>query len=100
VEKAGLEATAVHTGGAAVEKLEQEQFALAIVDINLPDSSGLDLAGQIKGLDAEMPVVIITGFPGGGNVRKSLGAAVDAYLVKPVNPTILLTLLGQLVGGK
>ena len=80
--------------------MEKESFSLAIVDINLPDGSGLDLAGRIKSLDEKIPVVIITGFPGGQNVRQSLGAAVDAYLVKPVNPSILLTLLAQLVGGE
>jgi len=100
VEKGGLEAVAVFKAGDAEKAFEQERFALAIVDINLPDSSGLDLAEKIKSRDTAIPVVIITGFPGGENVRKSLGASVDAYLVKPVNPSILLTLLSQLVGAE
>ena len=98
VEKKGLEAVAAHTAADATAALDGGTFAIAIVDINLPDSSGLDLAAQIKSRDEAMPVIIITGFPGGENVRKSLGASVDAYLVKPVNPSILLTLLAQLVG--
>jgi DNA-binding response OmpR family regulator len=100
VEKGGLEPVAVHTGEAAETALEKERFVLAIVDINLPDGSGLDLASEMKSRDSALPVVIITGFPGGHNVRESLGASVDAYLVKPVNASILLTLLSQLVAEK
>jgi DNA-binding NtrC family response regulator len=97
VEKAGLLFSGAGSAGEALQLLNESRFALAIVDIRLPDGSGLDLPPKFKEIDPDLPIVIVTGHPGGENVRKSLGAEVDAYLVKPVNPTILLTLLNQLV---
>ncbi len=82
------------------EKLLGKKFALALLDITLPDGSGLVLAKKIKKKNPDLPVVIMTGFPGGGNVRESLDVEPDAYLLKPVAPAILLSLLKRLVARK
>ena len=98
VEKAGLDAIEAHSADEAMKLLAQEDLSLAIIDVRLPDRNGVELATDVKAQNADIPVIMITGFPGGKEVRKSLGSDVDAYLVKPVNPSILLTLLHQLVG--
>jgi len=82
------------------EKLLDKKYALALLDITLPDGSGLVLAKKIKKRTPDLPVVIMTGFPGGGNVRESLEVEPDAYLLKPVAPAILLSLLKRLVARK
>jgi DNA-binding response OmpR family regulator len=82
------------------EKLLNKKYALALLDITLPDGSGLVLAKKIKKRTPDLPVVIMTGFPGGGNVRESLEVEPDAYLLKPVAPAILLSLLKRLVARK
>ena len=82
------------------EDLLDKEYALALLDITLPDGSGLILAKKIKAKNPDLPVVIMTGFPGGGNVRESLEVEPDAYLLKPVAPAILLSLLKRLVDRK
>ena len=82
------------------EDLLDKKYALALLDITLPDGSGLILAKKIKTRNPDLPVVIMTGVPGGTNVRESLEVEPDAYLLKPVAPAILLSLLKRLVGRK
>jgi DNA-binding response OmpR family regulator len=100
VEEEGYK-TIVASKLADAEKLvSKKSFALALVDITLPDGSGLVLAKKIKMEKPDVPVVIMTGFPGGGNVRESLDVEPDAYLLKPVAPAILMSLLNRLVARK
>jgi DNA-binding response OmpR family regulator len=97
VEETGYKTLRAGTLADGDNLASKEKFALAIIDIALPDGSGLVLAKKIKTKNPGLPVVIMTGFPGGGNVRESLDVEPDAYLLKPVAPAILLSLLKRLV---
>jgi DNA-binding response OmpR family regulator len=50
--------------GARLE-LDEGDFDLAIIDVNLPGASGLDLAQQCRdrSLDSDLPIVLVTAFP-------------------------------------
>lgn len=95
--EAGLAVSKASTVEDAAKLLEQETFALAILDIYLPDGSGLELARKIRSQDSKLPVIIITGVPGGDNVSESLDVGVDAYLIKPVDVGNLLNLVDKLI---
>ncbi len=77
--------------------LEKEKIVLAVLDIYLPDGTGLDLAAKIKSVGAEIPVIIMTGTPKSDNVRQSVNIEVDAYLIKPVGADNLLALVKELL---
>ena len=79
------ETTLCYSGQSGLEKLGSQTFSLVILDIGLPDVSGLVVLEKIRALDAHLPVLIITAH---GNLEnavaaKKLGAA--AYLVKPLD---------------
>lgn len=67
--------------------------AVVVLDVRLPYMGGLEVLHQIKQLDPDMPIVMITGY---GDVASAVAAikrgAVD-YLEKPVNPQFLLDLV-------
>ena len=44
----------------AREALEQERFELLILDVNLPDGSGLDLLRQVRAEGNAVPVILLT----------------------------------------
>jgi len=79
--------------GDAVKLAEEESFDLAILDIYLPDGTGLELARKIKSRNPKLPVIIMTGTPDSGNVKQSVDIEVDAYLIKPVDVDKLLSLV-------
>ena len=81
----------------AEEILKIEKVVLAILDIYLPDGTGLDLAHKIKKVGANIPVIIMTGAPKSENVRQSVNVEVDAYLIKPIDMNKLLSLVKELV---
>ena len=73
------------TGARGLEEAAAGSFALAVLDIGLPDMSGLAVLEQLRALHPALPVIIITAH---GNLEnamaaKQLGAA--AYLVKPLD---------------
>ncbi len=69
-----------------------EKPDLAIVDINLPDGSGLDFCKKIRAHPERgtTPVVILTGQSGFETKMEGFTAGADQYLVKPVPPQELV----------
>lgn len=89
----GFEVKVAETGKKALEILTQEFFDLVILDLKLPDSNGLELLKEIKGLYPETGVVIITAY---AEVKTAVQAIKDGafdYLSKPFQEEELLIVL-------
>lgn len=62
----------------------------AVVDLQLPGASGLDLQDRLAGRDDQLPLIFLTGRGDiGTSVRAMKGGAID-FLTKPVEPDVLL----------
>ncbi|MGB2601409.1 MAG: response regulator [Candidatus Omnitrophota bacterium] len=76
----------VSSGAEAKNIMEKKGLNLAILDYKLPDTDGIELLKFIKSVDANVPVVIITGF---GSIETGVEAirqgAYD-YILKPFHP--------------
>lgn len=83
--RVGCEATLCHSGHRGLEELNRGEFSLVILDIGLPDMSGLNLLETIRARFSPLPVLIITAHGSLQNAvaAKQLGA--EAYLVKPLD---------------
>ncbi|MBB2487044.1 response regulator transcription factor [Mitsuaria sp. WAJ17] len=67
--------------------LERERFDAILVDWQLPDGTGLDALGWIRGnLGWEVPVVVVTVRDDEATVCQGLQAGADDYIVKPPKP--------------
>ncbi len=76
----------VETAGSAMEalaKLEKNPFDLAIVDLCLPDLTGLDLAEAIRYLDPGTPVILITAYGTPAFEMIASHPAISHYIHKP-----------------
>jgi DNA-binding NtrC family response regulator len=88
----GLCSVAASTGKGALEALSARRFSLVLIDLNLPDMSGVELAEKIGLLSqGKLPVIIISGDPDLENLR--LPPCVVATLEKPFNFASLLLLV-------
>jgi CheY-like chemotaxis protein len=81
-----------NNGQDAIEALERKNREgnspnLILLDINLPDISGIDLLIRIKEnqLFREIPVVILTGSNEDQDIQKSYDLGASSYLVKPIS---------------
>lgn len=95
LQKAGYEIDVAETGKEAFEKAEKRRYGLALVDVRLPDIDGTDLLIKMKDTMKDTIKIVITGFPSLEVGVKALDAGADAYLVKPVKPEELLTLIEE-----
>ncbi len=77
--------TTLKDGTAAVM---QNQFDLLILDVNLPDGSGLDLLRQVRQMDA-VPVILLTANDMEMDIVTGLEAGADDYITKPFSLAIL-----------
>src|SRR5262244_1987145 len=73
------------TGAAGLERVRAEPPDVILLDLRLPDQSGLEVYQQARGIDARIPVIFIT-------LAKSADAAIEAmkhgaydYLFKPLD---------------
>jgi len=69
---------------AARNILEAQTFDLAILDLNLPDGSGLDLAQPLRATCRDLPILVLTARAGVADRVKGLRGGADDYVCKPV----------------
>ncbi|MGH8152549.1 MAG: sigma-54-dependent transcriptional regulator [Rhodanobacteraceae bacterium] len=74
--------------------LEQHEFDLILVDIELPDGNGLDLLDSLD-LAEQGRVVIVTGMPSVASAVRVLKSPVVDYLIKPVTAAAWQEMLGE-----
>jgi CheY-like chemotaxis protein len=96
----GLEADIASHGKAGLKAIEKNSYGAVIVDLGLPDISGLDVISEIRGRSdgkSTTPVVVLTA----GGHRESIDEIqerqIDAYLLKPVTITQLHDVLSPFV---
>jgi DNA-binding NtrC family response regulator len=96
VEEWGYEpelADSVKAGWAAITKLVPD---VAIVDLKLPDGSGLDLLHRIKEQFSDVSVIILTGHATVDSAVKALKVGAEDYVTKPVDLPRLQVILKSL----
>jgi two-component system, cell cycle response regulator DivK len=75
------------SGVEAVEIARNHRPDLILLDIRLPDISGLDVARSLKGDETtqSIPVIALTAFAQAEHQREALASGCDGYISKPVN---------------
>lgn len=95
LQKQGYNVDVAETGREAEEKVNSKLFDLALIDVKLPDTDGIDLLGEIHRIRPKMIKIVITGFASMENGIRAMEVGADAYLVKPVTSEELLKVLEQ-----
>ena len=86
--------TAVSIAEAAA-RMDGGDFAVALVDLMLPDGDGMGLLKILKGRDPDIEVIIMTGH---GSISKAVDATKEGafyFVTKPFDSAEMLTLLGK-----
>lgn len=68
---------------------------LAIIDVILPDGSGLDLCRELKAMKPTLPVVVLTAMIATRN--EALAAGANAFITKPFDPDALVAEVERLL---
>lgn len=79
------EVDVAHSGLSGLEKLASDTYAVIILDLSLPDISGIEVCARLRQNQIEVPVLILTGNEGVLNKISALDGGADDYLTKPVS---------------
>jgi two-component system cell cycle response regulator DivK len=100
LEAFGYRTVKTRDGGSAVDLIRKHAPDLIIMDIQLPERSGLDITRELKA-DAELksiPVIAVTAFAMRGDEQRIRASGADAYLSKPISVSAFLDTVRQYLG--
>jgi DNA-binding response OmpR family regulator len=84
-------------GEAGLRKGLTEEYALVVLDLNLPRMDGLEVCRQLRQAGRSMPILMLTARVGHQNVVAGLDSGADDYLVKPFDLEELLARMRALL---
>ena len=93
LEQKNYNVTTCQSGTEALEVLNDKVFDIVFLDENMPGLTGLETLTEIKEIQNNLPVVMITKSEEEYIMEEAIGSKIADYLIKPVNPNqILLSL--------
>ncbi len=96
LEENGFEVKTAATLADARIKLSSYHPDLMVLDIGMPDGSGLEFLKQVR-VYSDIPTLILTGFSDDKNTVSSFDAGCDDYLAKPYSFNVLLVRINRLL---
>ena len=101
LEKKGYKVVTVSNGHDALELLEtHSDFDVVFLDESMPGITGLETLEKLKDINPNIPVVMITKNEAENLMEEAIGAQINDYLIKPVNPNQILLSLKKIIDNK
>jgi len=94
----GFEVTSRPSGDAALALLDESDFEAIVVDLNMPGTSGLDVATWVAANRPDTPVVVITAFGSLETAVAAIRAGAYDFVTKPFEIESIGLTLGRAVG--
>ena len=95
----GHEVVTVDNGKEAYDVLSSETFDFIILDVFLPQHSGLDIAKFIRtDLNLKTPIIILSRSGMEDMIKQAKQIGVNEYLTKPIEPDMLLLKIKKYTG--
>jgi len=99
LEKWGIRAEAVGTGREAVRMLEQFEYDIVLMDVQMPEMDGFEATTEIRLRETRTgrhtPIIAMTAHALQGDRRRCLVVGMDDYISKPVDQDHLLAALSR-----
>lgn len=96
LEECGFRVAEAGTAAEALKRMQEGGIAAVVVDLGLPDKAGDLLAGELRALEAGLPIIVATGYAPDKLRSKFAGDARVSFLTKPYDPTDLQAALRDL----
>jgi CheY-like chemotaxis protein len=100
LENKGYEIATKTNGFDAVEYVKDNIVDVVLMDESMPGITGLQTLQQIKEINSNIPVVLITKNEAENIMDEAIGSQISDYLIKPVNPNQVWLSLKKLIDNK
>jgi DNA-binding NtrC family response regulator len=93
MDKTGYEVTTTNNPLEVSKLLQEDHYDLVITDLKMPLVDGIDLIGIVKGIDANMPIIVITAYGTIETAEEAIQKGAYDFITKPFRKeTILITM--------
>ncbi len=93
----GYDVVAVDDGHKAIDKIKNEEWDLAVVDLKMPKMDGIEVLKKVSQIKPRLPVIIITAYATIDSAVMAMKEGATDYIVKPFNPEEISRIIGKLV---
>jgi len=90
LQRAGFDTETAENGKEALVKIHTKNYDIALIDVILGDSNGLDLLPRIQETSPKTIKIVMTGADTSEKKDEACRNGADAFLTKPVDPVVLL----------
>jgi len=94
----GYEVETAEKGEEALEKIEKEEFSVAVLDLRLPGKDGLQVLKEATEKDPKIKGIVITAYPSIETAVEAMKMGAIDYIVKPFAPDALERALQEVLG--
>lgn len=95
LKQSGIDCLESHTGQSGIKKAENERPDIILLDVRLPDISGLDVLDQIRIKLPDTPVIMISAFGDTKDAVRAIKMGATDYLNKPFDVDELIMLIQE-----
>lgn len=88
------------SGREGVQKHRETQPDITLMDLRLPDQSGIDAMLAIRAESPEARIILLTMFAGDVEIERALRAGAQGYLLKSMEPERMVETIRQVYAGK
>jgi two-component system nitrate/nitrite response regulator NarL len=100
LERRGIEVIAVGDAASGLRRVAETRPDVVLLDMRMPQLSGLDLLRQLRAAHQTMPIAMLTTSAEERDVIESLQGGAQGYLLKDMEPDALIAALGEIVHGR
>ncbi len=97
LESAGYTVTTAADGADGLQKALHERFDICVLDVMLPNKSGIEIASALRHSDRDIPILFLTALGNETDVLGGFEAGADDYMVKPFSPRELLVRIAAIL---
>jgi two-component system response regulator HydG len=96
LEERGYRVVTAETGAQALALVKEKHFDIIFLDVRLPDTDGAQIFEQVKAIDPEVAVIMMTGYSEEELIKKSIFQGAYTCIYKPFDIEKILALVGEI----
>lgn len=89
LSRSGYSVDCASSGFEALEKFRKDDYSMVITDMKMPEMTGIELLGRVKGISPQVPVIMITAYGTINNAVEAMQEGASDYILKPFSAETL-----------